>query len=67
MVKNNFTKKIYFIDLTLTYLHKASIGVSGLSKNIDLMRKGEIETYTQLFNEKFINFEFHNFLIFFSF
>jgi glycosyltransferase involved in cell wall biosynthesis len=60
-------KKIYFIDLTLTYLHKASIGISGLSKNIDLMRKGEIETYAQLYEEKFINLGFYNFLLFFSF
>jgi hypothetical protein len=45
---------IYLIKLTLTYLHKPSIGVSGLSKNLNLMRQGEIETFEILLRKKLI-------------
>jgi glycosyltransferase involved in cell wall biosynthesis len=45
---------IYLIKLTLTYLHKPSIGVSGLSKNLNLMRQGEIETFKILSKRKLI-------------
>jgi glycosyltransferase involved in cell wall biosynthesis len=58
---------VYLIELTLTYLHKPSIGVSGLSRNINLMRKGEIETFKSLLIDKYIKNFFFKFLICYSF
>jgi len=50
-----FKYNIHLIKLTLTYLHKPSIGVSGLSKSLNLMRQGEIETFNILSKKKLIN------------
>ena len=50
-----FKYNIHLIKLTLTYLHKPSIGVSGLSKSLNLMRQGEIETFNILSKRKLIN------------
>jgi glycosyltransferase involved in cell wall biosynthesis len=50
-----FKYNIHLIKLTLTYLHKPSIGVSGLSKSLNLMRQGEIETFNILSKSKLIN------------
>ena len=47
--------KMYLIKKTLTYLHKPSIGFSGLSKNVNAMRKGELSTFNALFKKKKIN------------
>ena len=58
---------IYLIELTLTYLHKPSIGVSGLSRNINLMRQGEIKTFKSLLINNYIKKNTFRFLIFYSF
>lgn len=50
---NNY--KIAFIDCTMTYIHKPLLGFSGLSGNIKNMRKGEVDTYYDLYKEKLIN------------
>lgn len=57
---------VYFIDLTLTYLHKPSIGVSGLSRNIDLMRQGEIMTFNSLLTKNYIKKYTYRILILYS-
>ena len=58
---------IYLIELTLTYLHKPSIGVSGLSRNIQLMRKGEIKTFQSLLIKNYIKKNIFKILIFYSY
>jgi len=58
---------VYFIELTLTYLHKPSIGVSGLSRNIKLMRGGEIMTFKSLLKNNYIKINLFKFLIFYSY
>ena len=62
-----FKFDIYLIDLTLTYLHKPSIGVSGLSKNINLMRQGEIQTFNTLLKKNLINKILYKILLIYSF
>lgn len=58
---------IYIIELTLTYLHKPSIGVSGLSRNINLMRKGEIMTFKSLLINNYIKKNLYKILLVYSF
>ena len=58
---------IHLIKLTLTYLHKPSIGVSGLSKSLNLMRQGEIETFKILLKKKLINKSLYLTLLIYSF
>lgn len=48
--------KIYQLKITLTYLHKPSLGHSGLSGNIRRMSKGERETFKHLLDNKYINY-----------
>ena len=62
-----FKFDIYLINLTLTYLHKPSLGVSGLSKNISLMRRGESQTFNTLLKKNLINKIMHKILLIFSF
>lgn len=62
-----FKFDIYLINLTLTYLHKPSIGVSGLSKNISLMREGEIKTFNTLLKKNLINKIVYKILLIYSF
>lgn len=63
IILNNI--EIYLIKKTLTYLHKPSIGFSGLSKNREAMREGEREAYRDIYKKKLINYL--TFLIIFSF
>lgn len=42
-------------DSELTYLHKATYGDSGLSSNLSMMQKGEIENYKELYKRRHIN------------
>ena len=58
---------IYLIELTLTYLHKPSIGVSGLSRNIFLMRQGEVMTFKSLLIKNYITKQLFKILIFYSY
>jgi glycosyltransferase involved in cell wall biosynthesis len=58
---------IYLIELTLTYLHKPSIGVSGLSRNLKLMRGGEIMTFKSLLKNNYIKMYLFKFLMFYSY
>jgi teichuronic acid biosynthesis glycosyltransferase TuaG len=51
---NNY--KIALFDCTMTYIHKPLLGFSGLSGNITNMRRGEQDTYHNLYKEKLINF-----------
>lgn len=62
-----FKFDLYLINLTLTYLHKPSIGVSGLSKNISLMRQGEIQTFNTLLKKNLINKIGYKILLIYSF
>jgi hypothetical protein len=62
-----FKYNIYLIELTLTYLHKPSIGVSGLSRNLDLMRKGEIDTFKILLKKKLIKKSLYKILLIYSY
>jgi glycosyltransferase involved in cell wall biosynthesis len=48
--------EIYLIKKTLTYLHKPSIGFSGLSKDLQAMRKGERDAYRDIYEKKLINY-----------
>jgi glycosyltransferase involved in cell wall biosynthesis len=59
--------EIYLIKLTLTYLHKPSIGVSGLSRNLKLMRRGEIMTFKSLLKNNYIKVNLFRLLMFYSF
>lgn len=43
------------IDLDLAYLHKASYGSRGLSSQLWLMERGELDTYKRLCNDKLIS------------
>ena len=58
---------IYLIELTLTYLHKPSIGVAGLSRNIFLMRQGEVMTFKSLLIKNYITKQLFQILIFYSY
>ena len=58
--------KMYLIKKTLTYLHKPSIGFSGLSKNINAMRKGELDSFYILFKKKKINKFLFSILVIYS-
>jgi glycosyltransferase involved in cell wall biosynthesis len=62
-----FKYNIYLIKLTLTYLHKPSIGVSGLSKSLNLMRQGEIETFKVLLKKKLIKKKIFIILLIYSY
>jgi len=62
-----FKYNVYLIELTLTYLHKPSIGVSGLSRNLDLMRKGEIDTFKILLKKKLIKKSLYKILLIYSY
>jgi glycosyltransferase involved in cell wall biosynthesis len=62
-----FKYNIYLIKLTLTYLHKPSIGVSGLSRNLNLMRQGEIETFKILLRKKLIKKSTYLLLLIYSY
>jgi len=62
-----FKYNIHLIKLTLTYLHKPSIGVSGLSKSLNLMRQGEIETFNILSKRKLISKSIYITLLIYSY
>lgn len=65
IILNNI--EINLIKKTLTYLHKPSIGFSGLSKNRKAMREGERDAYADIYKKKLINYIVFLSLLLFSF
>jgi glycosyltransferase involved in cell wall biosynthesis len=51
--------KISRLKITLTYLHKPSLGFSGLSGSIADMSKGENDTFRYLYENKYISFNIY--------
>lgn len=49
-----FYKEVYLFDKVLAYRFKANYGESGLSNHLWEMEKGELDTYKELYNSRFI-------------
>lgn len=47
---------VWRIEMPLAYLYKAPVGAGGLSKDLWIMRRGELDTYYQLHKQGLLNF-----------
>ena len=57
----------YKLDHSLAFSYKEDFGVSGLSANLSQMQRGQINTYTKLYDEKLINIFIYTACIIFSY